>query len=275
MPLNVLVVSYRRADVLRRCLESVRRWLPGTNVLVWDNRSDGTASVRDVAVQWAEHEWVFSPRNVGFASAVNQLAGRTAEGDLLLLNPDAELLGPLTATRALLESAPDVAATGPLYQDGGTISWDNARRPPNLARMLVNYAGYAEGLRGWPWSDRYSCPPQGPVGYLAGACLLICRRAWHSVGAFDDGFFLYTEELDWCMRARRTGWRVLLAPEIGVRHLAGGTVNDSPEARRRSAQLLLESQVRYLTIRGPAVAACTFRHSARLLDAVQRSKRNG
>ena len=110
-PPTVVVVSYRRADLLERCLTSVGSWLPDSPVAVWDNASDGSPAVRALAGTRPDVAWTFSPENVGFARAVNRLAATTS-GDFLLLNPDAVLLGPLSLTRDALTRIENMVQMG-------------------------------------------------------------------------------------------------------------------------------------------------------------------
>lgn len=273
-PLNVLVVSYRSPDLLDSCLRSVRDQLPTARVLVWDNLSDRSPEVRALATLHPQADWHFHDANVGFARAVNALAERTPDGDLLLLNPDARLVAPLTAVQDALRAG-RVAAAAPLVRTSGPRGrdWDNAHRPVTAVRQLVSRSGYAPALRRLPVSDLYPAPPRSGVGYLTGSCLLLSRRAWEDVGPLDTRYFLYAEETDWAQRARRRGWSLRLVPELGAEHVGGGTVADSPGRAAASRALLEANQIRFLREhRGPGSAA-TFAAGAALLERTQRSKR--
>ncbi|MHA3702423.1 glycosyltransferase [Jatrophihabitans sp. YIM 134969] len=268
MTLAVLVVSYRRAELLEACLRSVAEHLPDSPVAVWDNASDGTPAVREVAGRNPHVHWVFSPTNVGFAAAVNGLAAELApDHDLLLLNPDAVLTGDLGRSRALLEM-PRVAAVAP--RGDGT---DTAHRPLTLVRALVSEAGHADRFRGRRWSDLYAGTPDEVEGYLTGACLLIARAAWDELGGFDDSFALYGEEADLQRRAREAGWRLLLAPETGHTHTTAGTVADDPLLARRSRDLLHEAQAHRLQTTAGVHRADAYAAGVGVLERVQRSKR--
>jgi glycosyltransferase involved in cell wall biosynthesis/GT2 family glycosyltransferase len=270
--LVVLVVSYRRADLLRRCLDSVHKQLSGTQVLVWDNLSEGSPEVRGLAREYPGVEWVFSERNVGYAKAVNGLASRVHGADLLLLNPDAELTGPLAKARAALRE-PRVAAVSPKVEepvDGP--DWDVARRRQTVLRSLVSHSGYGKKLRGRPVSDYYPEQPGEVDGYLSGCCLLISGKAWQELGGLDEKFFLYGEEADWQARARANGWRLVLADETDVQHGAAGTVSGDPLAERRSRDLLRASQAEMLGMSNYGPGAI-FTAGLNVLDRVQRSHR--
>lgn len=272
MTLSVLVVGYRHPDVLAACLRSVARHLPEAAVRVWEN-----SGATDEALLRAAHprvELTVSPVNLGFAAAVNRLAAESM-GDLLLLNPDAELLGPLTATRAAIAEA-RVAAAAPLSEDTapGTEPWDVAHRALTLPRALVAHSGYAPRLRGRRVSDRYATRPATAEGYLAGACLLLRREAWDELGPLDEEYFLYGEEADWQRRALAAGWQLRLADEVGVRHTGHGTVAGDPAAATRSSDLLRANVALNLERAGSVHRADAFLAGMSVLDRAQRSSRS-
>lgn len=270
---DVLIVSYRRADLLERCLRSVATHLPGSRVRVWDNFSEGSDAVAELLTRWPEVDAVFSPENIGFAAAVNRLMERGTSPCAFLLNPDAQLCGPLTATIRALED-PRVAAAAPWVKDDGHRPWDNAHREPTLLRYLVSYIGWDDRVRRLPLlSMMYKRQPHDVSGYLTGAGLLLSRAAWNHVGAFDERYFLYAEETDWCRRARDLGYALRAVPEDGIIHTAAGTVSDAAPASSRSAQLLLENQTRYLQDHHGRMAADVFSVFTRLADTLQPSKR--
>ncbi|HJP79053.1 MAG TPA: glycosyltransferase [Pseudonocardiaceae bacterium] len=272
--LAVLVVSYRRADLLDACLTSVATHLAGARVLVWDNRSEHSADIRDLATRHPAVRWTFSDRNIGYAAAINALAAQVPGLNLLLLNPDAELTGPLKRTRTALDGE-FVAAVSPTLAEpeGGERPWDVARRKQTVVRALVGAAGYADRLRGKPLSDRYAAPPTEVDGYLSGCCLLVNRDAWDELGGFDERFFLYGEESEWQRRAHEAGWRLLLVDEPDVRHISGGTTQDEPLASRRATDLLRAGQTMMLGLHGNSGPGSAFAAGLQLLDRVQRSKR--
>lgn len=272
---DVITISFRRPDLLERMLRSVDRHLPHSRIHIWDNHSDGSASIAELAAQWNGVDWYFHESNVGFAAAVNGVMRRVETEQVLLLNPDAVLLSELRASRALLERDPGVAAVAPwLQSSAGHRPWDNAHREPNALRQLVSYAGWEGRLGRHPAvSMLYASQPSEVSGYLTGACLLIASSAWSEVGEFDERYFLYSEEADWCWRARKGGWRLMSVTEPGAQHQAAGTVADNVEAVSSSTMYLRSSQVRYLRDHHGLVAATGYRIGTRLLDATQPAKR--
>lgn len=272
--LAVLVVAYKNPDLTHTCLTSVATHLPGCEILVIDNSGPDFDGIRALAERWPDATWVLGGDNIGFAAGVNRLAELVPDKDMLLLNPDAVLLGPLDRTRALLHE-PGVAAAAPLVLDDnpGIRPWDVAHAKSNLVRSVLNTAGYADRLRGTWFSDLYSATPDVVTGYLTGACLAIRRDAWDHVGPFDEEYFLYGEEGEWQHRAQRAGWTLRLGDETGISHSAGGTVSADSVASTRSTDLLRGNTA--LSIEhghGPALANAYVASTA-LLDRLQRSAR--
>jgi glycosyltransferase involved in cell wall biosynthesis/GT2 family glycosyltransferase len=278
--LAVLIVSYRRADLLDRALRSVEKHLPEVPVHVWDNASGGSAEVRELARAWPEVNWTFSETNVGYITAMNRLAEHVPDADMLHLNPDAELLGPLTAARAAL-AQPRVAAVSPtvIDPDGRERPWDVAHRTPSVVRTLVDAAGYARQVSEHPrvheLSDLYPRAPREVDGYMAGCCLLISRAAWTALGPFDERFFVYGEDATWQPAARRAGWRLLLVDDDGpqVVHVPAGTQTDDPLTAQRGSDLLRASQIMSLGNAGNRGPGTVFALGLAALERVQRSKR--
>ena len=249
--LPVLIVAFRSADLLEKCLQSVKTFHSDQDVLIWDNSGPEVSEVRELAQRYPEFRWHFSEVNVGFSAAVNRLADMVPGKNFLLLNPDAELLAPLEETIALLRE-PQVGAAGPMTaaNDGSqtqtrhaaflhpsAMPWDNCVRRLTLLSALGAGAGLGNLLRGSPLSRFYRTAPSKVDGYIAGCCLAISREAWEDLGGFDEEFFMYGEEADWQQRANDAGWQVRLAMEVGVRHFRQGTTKGDRVRSQRSQDL--------------------------------------
>jgi GT2 family glycosyltransferase len=267
---SVLIVSYRRPELLAQCLVSLTAHAPEWPVHVWDNASPEAAAFRALAERHPEVSWHWHEENLGFGAAVNRLAELT-EGDLLLLNPDAELLGPPGLLSEALERSPAAAAVGPLVEVAGLRPWDNARRLPGPTRMIVEYWGLSNALRGTPLSQRYRRPPRA-AGYVSGACLLIRREAWQQVGPFDERFWLYSEEVDWARRAHAAGWTIALVRQSLVKHI-GGASSDSPTTSASAGpNWLLDMQQAYLAKHHGRRAAATYARAAHGFDRLRAAR---
>ena len=225
---SVLVVSYNVCSLLERCLRSVD---PGTEVVVFDNAStDGSADlVRD---QFPQCTLIASAENVGFSAGVNAAAAK-AKGDLyLLLNPDAELRP--HAQERMIRCAmdnPDYGAWGFRQVDGEGYFQLAVGPPPwlwaDLVRRAVQRRLDSGDLRLGRWLDRI-LGRAVPVPWVAGSSMLLRREAFESVGGFDEEFFLFFEDIDFCLRLRREGWRVGYEPSVTVIHHRGRSAATEP-----------------------------------------------
>jgi hypothetical protein len=224
---DVVVVAFHAHDRLRRCLESARDH-PGAQrltVVVVDNGGDATtaALVREVlpdAVTLEPHA------NLGFGRASNLGIRRGHDELVLLLNPDCELAGEtLNRLVAVLEEYPDVGMVGPeLVREDGSLDHAGRRSFPTVLGALGHFAGVGRRLRGGPLAQyRATDVVSGPVDAVNGAFMLCRRVALEEVGLFDEGYWMYMEDLDLCYRLRQAGWLTWYEPSAQATHVKHGT----------------------------------------------------
>jgi N-acetylglucosaminyl-diphospho-decaprenol L-rhamnosyltransferase len=220
---SVVVVAYNSLPWLERALESVR----GEETIVVDNGStDGSAELvrkRFTEVRLIEQE------NRGMGGG-NNTGMRVANGRyFLLLNSDAWIVG--DGLRRLIEFAdahPDAAVVGPrLLNPDGTLQ-RSVRGFPTPWRLATEYlflrklAPRSRLLNSF-YAGGFGHDEVREADWLYGACLLVRRDATDSVGLFDEDFFLFSEEVDWCYRFRQAGWKVLFFPRAEVVHVGGAS----------------------------------------------------
>ncbi|MEE8408753.1 MAG: glycosyltransferase family 2 protein [Myxococcota bacterium] len=253
----IIIVSYNVRRLLDRCLTSTS---DADEVVVVDNASsdESAAMVREKhpSVRLVAHE-----TNVGFSAAVNCGVRESSAELLLLLNPDASIApGSLTRMATALTSRPDAVAVG-FRQVDTDGAFQLAFGPPALLSLdLVRRAVQRRLDRGNTWLaaglDLLMSRPL-PVPWVAGSSLLVWRDAFEGVGGFDERFFLFFEDIDFCLRLRAAGGRVYYDPTVTVVHERGASADLDPigadKAYRRSQLLFWEKH------RGPwakrAVAA--------------------
>lgn len=229
--IGVAVVSWNVRELLRRCLASLEGQWPDLRVVVVDNASsDGTVEM--VADDFPAVRVIPNEANLGFTVANNQALRLLGAGSgapdapwaTFLLNPDTEVRpGAIGALARHLSSAPRVAVVGPLlrYSDGAVQS--SRRRFPSLAVAVLESTPFAWRWPHNPVARRYrmdDLPPDRPsdVDWVTGAAMLVRSSALAEVGLFDEGFFLYSEELDLCRRLAGAGWLVRYEPAAEVMH---------------------------------------------------------
>ena len=252
--LSVSVVAYRTPELLRRCLSALS---PEFEVFVVDNASDDdTSDLLGTDFPWVRR--IANPSNVGFGAAHNQ-ALRLASGRYwLVLNSDAAPLpGAVRTLIDFMDANPEVAVAGPrLRYPSGDIQ-PARRRFPTAATLflestqLQRFWSDNRVLRRFYMQDRPEDVVQD-VDWLVGACLCVRASAASTVGLFDERFFMYSEELDWCRRFRRAGWRVSYVSTAEVLHLEGGSSRADLAARDQRFQA---SKLAYTAKwHGPALA---------------------
>jgi GT2 family glycosyltransferase len=206
-------------------------------VHVVDNASrDGTAEM--VARGFPEFRLTASDQNLGFAAA-NNIAIRAGSAPyMLVLNPDTRVTaGSLDRLCELMDSRSEVGMAGPRLEleDG---SFDHAARrsfPTPLSAL-----GHLTGIGRRRESGRlaaYRAPEveSGPVDAVNGAFMLIRRAALDEVGLFDEGYWMYMEDLDLCYRLARAGWVTWYEPSVTVIHVKAGTTGPDRSIRLNRA----------------------------------------
>ncbi len=251
----LVIINYRTAELVERCVQSVRATAAALEleVVVVDNDSrDGSAerlraSLPGVTV-------VAMAENRGFAAGVNAGFGHTRAERVVVLNPDTEVRA--GALRALLDHLREHLGTGvvaPLLEDGnGVLSPNGYRRFPGLFTLGLDLClplGYA--LAHAPSLHPYVLSPAklqagAPCVHVCGAAMAIRRSAYAQAGPLDESFFLYLEETEWQRRVARAGWAIEVLPSARVCHLVRG----GGDGALAPSPHFVAGALRYLHLRG-------------------------
>jgi GT2 family glycosyltransferase len=252
-------------EALRRLLDTDQR--ATLRVLVHDNASaDGTAEALRRLVPEAAVEDCAD--NLGFAAGVNRLLARSDAPWFLALNSDAwPAPGAIGALVSAAERHPRAAAMAPrLERPDGTL--EHSTHPfPSAPVALAS----AVGARG-RWARRHMLngawmhDEERPVDWAVGAALLMRRIAVDEIGGFDESFFMYVEDLEWCHRARRRGWEIWFTPDALVVHV-GNASGQRAYGNKRTAAWLANTYRFYRRHHG-AAATATYRGANALGAAV-------
>lgn len=246
--LSVLIVSWNTRELTLACLASLESALEGidADVVVVDNGSnDGSAAA--IAERYEAVRIIENEANRGFAAAVNQGLDYARGEAVLLLNPDA-VVGPGVLGPALehLQEHPRVAALGCPVTDGSGAVQENPATLPRIGHLVAMTLGLHKSpvatLRPRYLPGSAAAKTEEDVEVLSGCFLLMRRTAIDEVGGFDEGFFVFGEETDWCKRARDTGWRLDRVDLGGVQHLGSQAAN---RLNGRRDILLTAGLVRY------------------------------
>jgi GT2 family glycosyltransferase len=233
---DVVVVAYRSRELLRRCLDSLVSHPPQgeLNIFVVDNASgDGTVELLN---QRFPEVWLHAAAaNLGFAKATNIGIRAGKAPYVLVLNPDTQVTaGALDHMLDLMDAHPEVGIAGcRLELEDGSFDHAAKRSFPTPLSALGHFSGLRLGGR----LGAYTAPDieSGPVDAVNGAFMLIRREALEEVGLFDEGYWMYMEDLDLCYRFAQAGWTTWYEPTVTVRHVKHGTSGPVPAPRLECA----------------------------------------
>ena len=253
--LTIVVVTYNSVGHIGACLTSLTANPPVVehDTIVVDNAShDGTRDL--VRREWPGVRVVDAGRNLGFAAANNVGIRQTSSELILLLNPDTEMpAGSVDALVACLDSRRDAAVVGPrlVGEDSRVeVSFGPMIAPFAELRQKVLVKGHDLGVGVISAYVNRLTRHSREVDWVSGACLLVRRADAEAVGLFDERFFMYTEDVDFCAAVRARGRKVLFEAGIEVRHLKGRSRRSAPEA---TAAAYRRSQIAFYGKHHPAL----------------------
>ncbi|MBU6447836.1 glycosyltransferase family 2 protein [Patescibacteria group bacterium] len=226
MDLSVIILSYNNSDMLRKTLQSVLRSVTGYKfeVIVVDNDSpDRSADM--VEAEFGRDVRLIRNKNNGF-SAGNNVGLKQARGRyILFLNPDTEVdTNVFQECVALMDERKDIGMLGcKLIKGDGKPDHAAKRRFPNpwnsflyflhLSRFLPKGQSYDTG--------NFSADEEGETDSLSGAFMMTRREVVDKVGGWDEDFFMYGEDIEYCYRVKSAGWKVYYYPKVVTIHYKG------------------------------------------------------
>jgi len=232
--LSIVIVSFNTRRLLKECLNSVYASLAESNlageVIVVDNASqDGSAAM--VRESFPQVRLIANEDNRGFATANNQAlralgygTGSLSPRYVMLLNPDTVVRGnALTTLVRFMDENPKAGACGArlIHSDGRFQH--SAFAFPTLFQVFfdffpINHRLTDSRLNGRYPRRLYQAGQPFPIDHPLGATLMVRREAIVQVGFLDERFFIYCEEIDWCLRIKAAGWDIWCVPEAEIVH---------------------------------------------------------
>ncbi len=259
----IVIVNYRTADLTVDCLRSLDdeiHSLPDVRVVVTDNASgdDSPAQIRQAIEDNNWDTWAtLMPleRNGGFAYGNNQAIRPAIESDtppdfVLLLNPDTVVRrGAVAKLIEFMRAHPKAGIAGSRLEDPDAAPQRSAFRFPTIRSELDG--GLRLGVVSRLLASASIAPPvrddAHQTDWVAGASMIIRREVFLDAGLMDESYFMYFEEVDFCLRARRAGWPCWYVPESRVVHLVGQAsgVTDTKATPKRRPDYWFDSRRRY------------------------------
>lgn len=226
--ISIIIVNWKVRPLLEKCLDSILADTQNFSkeIFVVDNDSrDGTPEM--IMADYHQVTMIALPRNRGFARA-NNLALKQSSGDyIFLLNPDTEIQpGFFKIILAYFESHPEVALLGPRILNSDLSQQASIRRLPNLiSQLLVLF----KLTKVWPnnkFLQKYLAVDfdynrEATVEQIMGATMIMPRKTYENIGLFDQRFFLWLEEVDYCKRIKDAGLVIKYLPTASLIHHSG------------------------------------------------------
>ena len=234
---DVIIVNFNAGGFLRDAVESVLRSPSVAHVYVVDNASADESLNLLPRDQSDRLTIIRNGANLGFAAACNIGLKQATASNILILNPDCQVHdGAIERLITILRSADRIGMVGPhLLNPDGSEQAGGRRRLP-APSLVLSRAAAVLGLRKFfpvhlPDFLLHQDPlPSSPaeVEAISGACIVARREMVTDIGPFDEQYFLHVEDLDWCMRAHRAGWKILFVPDAKVIHRKGVSSEGQP-----------------------------------------------
>jgi O-antigen biosynthesis protein len=229
--ISVVIVNFKVCDLLDKCITSVYSTdsdIP-IEVIVVDNASeDGSEEI--ITQKYRSVKWIQMTENLGFAKAVN--AGiAIASGDLILLvNPDSEIRrGSFSALSDFVKTHGDIGVIGgKIISPDGTFQRQCRRSIPTPSAAFFRLFGLTRFFPGSKFSSRYELLPTdldsiSEIEVVSGALMAFYKTAAQRIGYFDEKYFLFGEDMDFCYRMTRSGLTNYYVPGMSAVHLRGAS----------------------------------------------------
>ena len=235
------IVNWNSGSDLVTCVDALRLHTAASwELLVVDNGSTDD-SLERLQGSGGGGRVIKTGENVGYAGGVNRALAEIRTPFALFVNPDAFVHeGCVDALLRRAQAEPRAASVGSGLRNSDGSLQPAARNFPSPLTHLVEAFRLYIVLRHLPLlGTRYLLLSKQDrvqrVDWIVGACMLLRLEAVHEVGPFDDRYFMYSEELDWCLRANRKGWEIWFEPDAVATHRLGGS------SRQNELPLMVES----------------------------------
>lgn len=218
---SVIIVSYNSENFIEKCVTSVLKNINFGELIILDNSStDKTVEVLEKFS--GKIKLIKSSENLGFSKGNNRGAKEASGEYLFFLNPDTELEKPIEELVDFYEKTPNAGIIAPkLIMENGKIQ-ASVRKLPSV---LGAFKEYILGVRN-AYSE-YVPSTESPieVEMVYGAAMLIKKDLYEKLNGYDEKYFLYYEDVDFCKRTRDLGKKIYYYPKLSIKHLVGATIS--------------------------------------------------
>jgi GT2 family glycosyltransferase len=236
LDLSVIIVNYKAREFLKDCFDSIYNSIADLRVEIWlvDNSS------KDSSLSWTRESYpeirlIGNDWNLGFSRASNQGIKNSKGRYLLLLNPDTKIVkGKLEDVLKFMDENPEVGICGSkMVNDKGELLYSCRSFPDYFTSISSSQSLLNRLLPRNPLSKKYLQKDLdririAEVDWVSGSCLFARRKMLEQIGLLDESFFMFCEDVDLCLRAEKSGWKVFYFPFLTVTHKIGGSTSRNP-----------------------------------------------
>ena len=227
--IDIVIVNFNSTDYLLECLQSIYADIEGLPAAIWIEDNGSVDGIDRITNQFPDVMLTRNKKNLGFAAAVNQSLKKGNAPYVVLLNPDSRILkGFFNNIIPFMEQNSQVAIAGPRIMDeDGSVQGSARAFPTPLTALFGRSSLFSRIFPNNPitsaniLTNRSDGIHPMEVDWVSGACMVIRRKAVHAVGYFDERFFMYWEDADWCKRMWNGGWKVVYYPPANIIHHVG------------------------------------------------------
>lgn len=235
MKLSIIIITYNSEKLIGPCLDSIYKTTKDLNyeVIIIDNASqDNTVSF--LQKNYPKINLTLNRQNVGFARAVNQGIKKAGGEFILLLNPDMRVLDKtINKSLAYLEKNSDVGILGCQFLYPNMKIQASFGNFPSLFTEFLQATYLYKFL---PWGrfipesvlSKKRFKKIQEVDWLSGSYMLMRQKVFEKIGLFDENFFMYLEDVDFCFRAKEAGFKVVYFPKVQVIHYHMASTKKDP-----------------------------------------------
>lgn len=225
--LSIIIVNYQSEAFLRKCIASLFHFDLGIDFEIVVVNNDSQEKLAEIKKEFSSITIINSPCNKGFGTACN-LGVQNSQGDLLFfLNPDTEILSSLNPIMEVFEKNPELGALGPkLLGENGKIQEWSTGVEVSLGDLIRNNLGLPRSKKIWESSKIKE------AAWVSGAALFTPRKVFSEIGGFDENFFIYFEDNDFCQRVRRVGKKIIYFPAVAIRHFGGRSLQNKKNRKK-------------------------------------------
>lgn len=257
--LTLIILNYNTPDLVAACLNSITQFHLSktkvkTSVVVVDNASsDDSVAILKKKFKWVE--FIETGKNVGFAGGNNVALSRSKTQYNMLLNSDTVLVenSNLDALVEYMEAHPQVAVITPkVVLSDGKIDYASHRGEPTPWAAFTYFSKLSKLFPAWKLFADYHQTYKDlnsihEIDACSGAAMLVRKSAMDKVGTLDEAFFMYAEDLDWCLRFRQAGYQIVYNPESVIIHhkYQSGLSHNNQQVAKKTNAYFYDTMLQY------------------------------